>query len=473
MPVVVEVEEKISVPVPDESPHTFETSLCSFRVNLKKMKKKKYKAGEIERKIHAESKNLLREAVRKAYQDQADGYSPHCPICGAKLQNVEIRERTILTQWGHVTIRRAYGKCPRCKKYYAPADHFLGLDQNSQTSPDIAEKLTWLNTMVPASQAAEIFEHITGQPISPSKVERESKKKGEEAIRKREEERKRALCPEKRFDFSKENKPFDEPKDFTLVIMIDGWMVRERDHWGYTELLRRRGMIPKRWHEVKSARLFRLDQRACTQSNRPILLDSHRVATREGMEKFSELIYTEAVRMGLYRARDILVIADGGVWIWNIINDRFPYSRGTLDFYHAASHLWAVGNHLFGEGSDEARLWVKSLLHQLRHGDHDRVIKTLSDLANISKELPISEDIEREWKYFESHRDHIDYEAKSSRGEPIGSGAMESACKQYQMRFKRPGQFWNVETEEGLLELVNRRYNCLWHTLWPHLSSQN
>ncbi len=92
MPAVVEVEEKTLVPAPGEPPQTFEGAIRAFRQHIKKMKKQNKLAGEIEREIQTESNNLLREAIRKAYQDQADGFSPHCPICGAKLQNVERRE---------------------------------------------------------------------------------------------------------------------------------------------------------------------------------------------------------------------------------------------------------------------------------------------------------------------------------------------------------------------------------------------
>ena len=473
MPVAVEVVKKQNVPSPVDPPQTFESALRCFRCEIKKMKKEDKKAGGIERRIQKQSKALLREAARKAYQDQAGGCSPHCPICGTRLVNVEMAERSIHTQWGSVTFHRAYGKCPNCGKYFAPADHHLGLPKGTQTSPDMAEKLTWLNTLLPSALASEVFEHITGQPVSPSKVERGSKKKAKEALKKREEDLLRSMTPDEKLKFSSEYRLWDEPSEFTLVITIDGWMVRERDEWGKTEFLRRQGVKPKRWHEVKTLRIFRLDSRSCTEKGRPILLNSHYLATRKGPEVFSEFVYMEAVRMGLFRAREVLFVADGAVWIWNIAKDRFTYAKGVLDFYHASSHLWSVANQLFGEGTQEARTWVAPLIHQLRHGEHDRVLKTLSDLSYVTRELPIGKEIERENRYFENHRDHVNYEETKNREEPIGSGAVESACKQYQMRFKRPGQFWNREMEEGLLELVNRRNNGLWHTLWPHILSEN
>ena len=426
-------------------------------------------AGSIERQIEAQSKELLATAAREALQAQADGCDPNCPRCGAKLRDVEQAERTVLTQWGEVTIRRAYGRCPKCGKYAAPADVALGLEPREQTSPDLAEKLTWLATQMPPTQAAEVFEHMTGQPVSPSRIERQAKKKGAKALSERQDDVRRATSTTERFDFSKEHKPPDEPEDFTLVIVPDAWMMRERDDWGQTESIRARGETPQRWHEVKSARLFRLDQRACNASERSMLLDSSRVATRGDAEAFGQLLWTEAMRMGLARARDVLIVADGGVWIWNLAADRFPWARGTLDFYHASQHLWAVAHALFGEDEIKSKRWVLPLLHQLRHGEHGRVIKRLENLNRKHAQSEFADLLRREWNYFETHRDHLDYQTKAERGEPIGSGAVESLCKQYQIRFKRPGQFWLTENAEALLELDNRRRNNRWCSLWPHL----
>lgn len=457
------------VPAPADPPQTFDSALRSFRREVMALKKGPGLAGQIERQLAAKSKELLREAAREALQAQAAGCSPHCPRCGIRLQNVEQVERTILTQWGEVTFRRAYGKCPRCGRYLAPADEALGLEKNEQSSPDLAEKMSWLATRLPPAQVAEVIEHLTGQSLSPSRIGRQARKKGEQALLERQEDRRRALSTEERFAFSRENRPEDEPAAFTLVILMDGWMIRERDQWGLSETLRAQGQAPQRWHEVKAARLFRLDARAQTHSGRTMLLDSRYVATRGGPDELSELVHTEALRFGLLRAKRVLVIADGGVWIWNIVADRFSHAQGTLDFYHASDHLWTVAHALFGEGGEQARLWVKPLLHQLRHGQEGRVIKTLADLAAMAKELPIGATLEREAHYFESHREHVAYAAKARRGEPIGSGSMESACKQYQLRFKRSGQFWHEPTVEWLLELDNRRRNGRWDSLWPHL----
>ena len=183
--------------------------------------------------------------------------------------------------------------------------------------------------------------------------------------------------------------------------------------------------------------------------------------------EFSRRLYAEALRRGLNQARKVYVVADGGVWIWNIVADRFGASTGVLDFYHASEHLWAVARAIHTD-EEQARRWAAPLLHQLKHGGEGRVLKRLTDLvkrrgggADSTGAL-----IETEANYFARHRDHLHYQAVESEGCPKGSGAIESTCSQLQDRFKRTGQFWTLPGEQCLLALELARRNEDWDEIW-------
>jgi hypothetical protein len=60
----------------------------------------------------------------------------------------------------------------------------------------------------------------------------------------------------------------------------------------------------------------------------------------------------------------------------------------------------------------------------------------------------------------------MNYQEIARRGWPIGSGAVESACRQKQCRFKRPGQFWTAEGLRHLCALDEARRNGHWNELW-------
>ena len=82
----------------------------------------------------------------------------------------------------------------------------------------------------------------------------------------------------------------------------------------------------------------------------------------------------------------------------------------------------------------------------------------------------LSELVQREIKYFQNHRDHLHYQDNAAKGFPVGSGAVESGCSQFQDRFKRTGQFWNSVSMGRLQALKVARNNGDWEEL-SHLPS--
>jgi len=255
---------------------------------------------------------------------------------------------------------------------------------------------------------------------------------------------------------------------FTLVIERDAWNIRERDAWGQSAQQRAAGQEPSRWHWVYGGTCFRLDQRVQSEGGRARILSRGTVMTRGGVDALRAQLFAEAQRHGLAQAAKVLVVADGAVWIWNLTGDRFPHAHERLDYYHASQHLWAVAHALHPEDEAGARAWVQPLLKQLKSG---RAMALLKDLRALAKRLRKKkrQAVEAEVSYLESHRERMDYAAARRAGEPQGSGAMESTCRQYQCRFKRPGQFWSGAGDDGLMCLETFRRNDRWHLSFPHI----
>ena len=168
----------------------------------------------------------------------------------------------------------------------------------------------------------------------------------------------------------------------------------------------------------------------------------------------------------------VIVIADGAVWIWNLAADRFPEAVQRLDLFHAKEHLWAVAAALHGEGTPEARAWIKPLEEQMEAGAAPQMIRQLEDLLP-TLEASARERVQKEVNYFQSHAARMDYAEAKKRGEPSGSGAMESTCAQYQTRFKCTGQFWTTAGDEGLICIQTFWRNNRWHELFPHAAGSD
>ena len=111
---------------------------------------------------------------------------------------------------------------------------------------------------------------------------------------------------------------------------------------------------------------------------------------------------------------------------------------------------------------------VQPLLHQLKDGQEAGVLNLLEALPaqRPAAGLSLSQLLQRDLAYFQTHREHLHYQALAAKGSPIGTGAMESTCGQLQTRVKRTGQFWKPAGLPNLLALKAALQNDDWLALW-------
>ena len=424
--------------------------------------------GHLEEEIVQQTRGLERQLLEEAAQQKADQTPPRCPICGQPLtRRTHDHERTYQTRFGLVTIRRLRGWCRRCRAWRFPADHALGLSEAGSASPAVQEMAALTVSKMPVQEASAVLERLTGVKLPPATLDREARRQGQRAERKRQ-----ALDEQMRTTHGGEQIPPRPEAPFTLIIELDAWNICERDAWGRTAALRRQGREPERWHWVYGGTCFRLDQRVESDRGRPCILSRGTVMTRQGVAALRDQLFAEAQRHGLAHAAKVLVVADGAVWIWNLTSDRFPQACQRLDYHHAREHLWAVAHALHPDDEGAARLWVEPMIEQLQRG---RAPALLNDLRTLVKRLRRKqrEAVATELAYLESHQHRMDYMVARRAGEPEGSGAMESTCRQYQCRFKRTGQFWSRAGDEALMCLETFWRNDRWHLLFPHIRHQD
>jgi hypothetical protein len=425
--------------------------------------------GHLEELVLRDTKEIQRKAVEEAAQKKADGAVPRCPCCGNLLRRVsEGHARSFETRFGAVTLRRARGYCKRCRKWRFPADVLLGLEETAGYSPSVQEMAALAVSKLPVAEAERVIERLAGVKLPRATLDREAKRQGEQARQLRQQMDEKVQTPAGAAAVSRAIQMELPLEPFTLVIMIDSWNIRERDDWGHSQKLRQKGVEPSRWHWVYNATVFRLSERAQSAGGRPIILSRGYVSTREGIDALRAQLYAEAVRRGLHQAQQVLIIADGAVWIWNLAEDRFPQARQQLDLFHGKEHLWTVAHELHGSGSAEAKTWVEPLLKQLEKGQAQRVIRRLEEVLSDASPSH-AKVLKREVEYFKNNQDRMDYRAAKKAGEPLGSGAIESTCRQYQCRFKRPGQFWSTEGDEAVMCLETFWRNGRWNQLFPHV----
>jgi len=427
--------------------------------------------GHIEEEIARRTRDLERRVAEEVAQKKADQAPPQCPQCGGKLTRLtEGHVRTIQSRFGPIQIKRLRGWCRRCKQWQFPADKVLGIENGGTASPSVQEMAALVGSKMPITEASAVIERLTGVKLPRATLDREARRQGKRATEKRQrldEQMRTAAGGAQQLE---QVRPGLEPEPFTLVIELDAWNIRERDEWGQSAKSRAAGQEPERWHWVYGGTCFRLSQRVPTASGRPMILSRGYVMTRMGLEGLREQIFAESARHGLAKAARVLVLGDGGIWIWNLAEDRFPTAEQRLDLFHGKEHLWAVAHELHPRDEAAAREWVKPFLKQLERG---RGVRVISELKTVAKRLRGAKrrQLQREVNYFGANLHRLNYPQGVKRGEPLGSGAIESTCRQYQCRFKRPGQFWTRSGDEGLMCLETFWRNRRWHLLFPHAAS--
>jgi hypothetical protein len=241
------------------------------------------------------------------------------------------------------------------------------------------------------------------------------------------------------------------------VLLVDGCQLRYRGPgWGKRKTKEER----VEWHELKLGVFYRHEQSAHTETGRGLLSDKIVVTWQDQSVELGRRLNWEALREGLGRARQMLYLGDGAEWVWNLKKDRWKGALELLDFYHGSEPLWNLGRALHGEKQPARSQWVEPL----RHGQEERALRQIAQLKKRHGEA--GKVLQREQNYFETHAGRMNYQELAKRGWPIGSGAVESACRQKQCRFKRCGQFWSKGGLRYLCALDEARRNRHWDELW-------
>ena len=408
---------------------------------------------QLEQEALAEGREWTRRRLEKQLQDDSDALPAVCPKSGEGLKDVRWRELQLITISGVVKLRVRHGYSPALGQWVCPARQAWGLQSYQRLSPELESRLAYTASETTSYEAAAQMAARWGCPVSDGCIHQHLQSLGDAA---------------EQIELPQPVIPPMEP-EFSLVIMLDGWLARERGpDWGAAP----RKKEPQRilWHEVKSAVIYRLERRAANDSGRGMLIEKFVVATppETSPGDFGAAVQAEARRRGMGRAKCVYLVMDGALWLWELAEDRFAQAIKTLDFHHARDHLWAVANSLHGENTPQAGAWVQPLLRSLRKGRENHVVRQLEELpSQRSERTPESQElIEREVKFFVKHRDHLHYQAMEKAGAPRGSGAVESLGKQLQQRLRGCGQIWSRPGFTRLLKVVVLVKNQDEHLLW-------
>lgn len=326
-----------------------------------------------------------------------------------------------------------------------------GLAPAQHLSPGLEDKVLFTVTATGTYEQAAAVVTKWGSPMDDSTVHALVQRRGARA---------EAQTQARLKTVPQESAPHRAPPALA-VVMADGFQVRFRGpDWGAEQASEAHVV----WHEMKTGVFYRHDQASVNESGRGLLAEKVVVSWQGAAVELGERLHHEAVRRGLGRAAQVEAVGDGAPWIWNLVDARWAQAVQVLDFYHASQHLWELGRALHPKEEEKVAAWVEERRHRLRHGAEQTVLKELADLKAGRGER--GQIVRRAQNYFASHAGRMAYETIAARGWPIGSGAVESACRQKQCRYKRPGQFWTESGLRHLCALEEARANGHWDQIW-------
>jgi hypothetical protein len=176
-------------------------------------------------------------------------------------------------------------------------------------------------------------------------------------------------------------------------------------------------------------------------------------------EEFGKLLWATGCALNADLSPELIFLGDGALWIWNLVGKYYPQAVQILDWFHAEEHLEAVADAAFTDVAQRAA-WLDPVTQALWDGQVEAVIQACQALAETCQKASQAA------TYFSNNAERMRYDRFRAAGYMIGSGTIESACKQIVThRLCLPGAQWEVE---GACQTAKARSSWLSGT-WPSL----
>ena len=394
--------------------------------------------------------------LEKLLNSDGGGYRGAHLDCGHghPAEFVEYRGKQILTVLSSVEVQRAYYHCSGCQGGLVPKDQELDV-VGSSFSPGVRRMMGRVGAKQPFEQGRGDLEELAGVVVQTKQVERISAQLGVQV---------EAFCQRERAAILSGKVTPLLPAVPILYIAIDGTGVpvvpRE------TEGRRGKDATGKaKTREAKIGCVF--TQTKQDEEGYPIRDEDSTtyVGAIETAEAFGPRIYAEAVRRGLRQAQKVVVLGDGGPWIWGIAALYFPWATEIVDLYHAREHLAKLGKFVYGPTSAEAKSWAAARSEQLDAGDVEAVITSMKRLR--PRQHNVREEVRKAIDYFQTNKERMRYAKFRSQGLFVGSGVVEAGCKTIiGLRLKQSGMRWTVNHANAIIALRCCQLSRRWEEFW-------
>jgi hypothetical protein len=359
-------------------------------------------------------KAMLQEVGNAVMQQWLEGQDEKYPAakracaCGGQAGYVRRRAGVSLTLLGRVRYQRAYYVCPSCHQGQSPLDERLGI-KPGQMSEEVVKVAALLGVEDAYGSSRALLAQTTLLELSANSIRHACHQIGAQV------EAREAQMKQRSQDLQAQKRQLQpEPR---VYGSLDGFLVRFEDGW----------------HEMKAGAFWTTDGQGRAR-------ELEYYTDTISADEFSHLVWARGFARGAHLAQQLVFVADGAKWIWRIVEQHFPNAIQIVDWYHASSYLVKIAHTAFGDTSPQAKRWLEAQQTHLYEGRLGSVTAACRAVIRLAPKA-----VADARSYFATHRTRLRYAKFRALGLQIGSGSMESGCKQLGLeRLKIAGAQWSV-----------------------------
>lgn len=382
--------------------------------------------------------------------------------CGGNLQYQRMRGAKVISVFGRINYERAYYAGCQCQQGKAPLDEQFGLEPGAVTA-GLATLLALAGIEFSYDQSPKWLQAYLLFEIAENTVRSETEQMGE-----LQREREKELIQQSQDETclqARQRNPGQVPR--RIYGSLDAAKVR-------IEPRPRKGQTPEEhedWRDMKVLCWFETESVSTLQRS----VRQWKKAAREQIpqraknlryfcditeaDEFGKLMWATGYSLNADLSGELIFLGDGAIWIWNLVSKYFSNAVQIVDWYHAEEHLEGVAAAAFVDLSERVP-WLEETTQALWDGQVEAVVFACQALAQFCLEA------RKAVNYFTSNAERMRYDRFRAAGYMIGSGTVESACKQIVThRLKLAGAQWTVT---GAIQTAKARATWLsgqWQSL--------
>lgn len=373
--------------------------------------------NELEDFAERMGQSVQREVSERVLQDEAarkEGNQCPCPDCAGTALFQRYHWLTLVTAAGRQPVRRPYYHCRTCGQGHCPADRRLGLGPG-HTTPTAQARLAVLSTLQPYVQVADLIFQL-GLPLQ---LDLKSTERVTQAVG-------------ARLAVAGSLSPYGATLR-PVALGFDGVMVRT-------------------WEGRKEARvgvIYEPDRDAPRTPAGEASLRKEYFATTGSRESLVAAVCARARERAAGQV--VAVVGDGAALDWVDLDPYLPLRVEILDFYHVLERVGEVARAMYPAAAG-ASAWQAAMKKELLEVGPGELVRSLEAWEPASA---AGQEVRRvQLAYFERQQERMRYPDYLRRGFPLGSGAVEGACKHVVVdRLRGSGMRWKLPTAEPVMRL--------------------